>query len=310
MSDIRRPRHDGQKPRRLQLKAHTLVVPAPGAFQMHQAVLEDAAAQVLLELPHHELRQPAASLLRPLHEARPVLAHELVEERLVRPPTRVAVRARHAAQAGAGALTFAAPRDDDELPSTAAEPWQAACRLRGSMTSRGYTTQIGEGGGRSADGPPIRRDARTSCSTKGRAGGGVGGFGSIARRRPGGWPVSAAWSSRPGPTGCASTTAPPSRPSTDAGRGSRASPGSLAAPGPRCVRRRRQELLRPRLPAGVRETEEVEVSGLPALPSRRSHAANLPNRIRRVLSGCSFEPDAFEALVEVGTISASGRSKR
>ena len=53
-----------------QLKAHTLVVPAPGASQMDQALLEDAAAQVVLELPHHELRQTAALLLRPLHEAR------------------------------------------------------------------------------------------------------------------------------------------------------------------------------------------------------------------------------------------------
>ena len=84
---------------------------------MHQAVLEDPATQMLLELPHDEQRQPAALLLRSLQKARPVLAHELVEQRLFRPPTLVAVRTREPSYGCAGALTRLVPRyDDGSLP--------------------------------------------------------------------------------------------------------------------------------------------------------------------------------------------------
>ena len=71
-------------------RAHD-VVATPGAGEVHEPVLEQAAAQVGIELPHHELRQAAALLLGPLQEARPVLAHERVEPRLFWPSARVAV---------------------------------------------------------------------------------------------------------------------------------------------------------------------------------------------------------------------------
>ena len=98
---------------------------------MHQAVLEDAAAQVLLELPHHELRQTAALLLRALHEARPVLAHELVQQCLFRPPTLVAVRTRDPSYGMRGRAHASRTALRRRLPSTAAGPAQTACRLGG-----------------------------------------------------------------------------------------------------------------------------------------------------------------------------------
>ncbi len=55
------------------------VVPAPVARKVHQAMLEDAAPKVLLELPLHEPRQAAPLLVGLRDKARPVLAHELIE---------------------------------------------------------------------------------------------------------------------------------------------------------------------------------------------------------------------------------------
>lgn len=63
---------------------HQLGVPALAADQMQTAVLETPAAQVLLELLHHEARQSAV-LLRALEERRPVLRHRLVEHGALRP---------------------------------------------------------------------------------------------------------------------------------------------------------------------------------------------------------------------------------
>ena len=53
-------------------------------------MLEDAAAQVCLELFDHEVRQ-AAGLLGPLEEGRPVLLDQLVRQRLLGTARLVAV---------------------------------------------------------------------------------------------------------------------------------------------------------------------------------------------------------------------------
>lgn len=58
-------------------KCHPHLVPTLAAREPHHPVLEQAAAQVLLELPHHEPRQ-AARLLGPREKERPVLAHQRV----------------------------------------------------------------------------------------------------------------------------------------------------------------------------------------------------------------------------------------
>ena len=56
-------------------------------------MLEPPTREVLLELVHDELRQRAARLLGPLAKLGPVLRDELVERRLFRTATRVAVAA-------------------------------------------------------------------------------------------------------------------------------------------------------------------------------------------------------------------------
>ena len=73
-------------------KCHPHLVAALAAREPHHPVLEEAAAQVLLELPHHETRQ-AALLLGPLEKPWPVLAHQRVQQRLLRTSPRVPVRA-------------------------------------------------------------------------------------------------------------------------------------------------------------------------------------------------------------------------
>jgi len=57
-------------------------VPAPAAREPHDAVLEPTAAKVLVEVAHDEARQTSL-LLGALEEARPVLAHEGVEQRVL-----------------------------------------------------------------------------------------------------------------------------------------------------------------------------------------------------------------------------------
>ena len=133
------------------------------------------------------------------------------------------------------------------------------------MTSRGYTTQ-------SAKVADDRRTVRRSAVTPGRAarrraarGVGLGGLGSSC----GEGAVDGRRARRGVPARDLLDARPPRRrrralPLTR-GADREHRPGSLAAPGPRCVRRRRQELLRPRLPADVRETEEVCLKS-PACP--------------------------------------------
>jgi len=56
-------------------------------------MLEQPALEVRLELPHHELRQPAR-LFGALEERRPVRAHHAVQHRVFGTTARIAVRAR------------------------------------------------------------------------------------------------------------------------------------------------------------------------------------------------------------------------
>jgi hypothetical protein len=67
-------------------------VAAATAREVSEAVLENAATQVRLELVDDELRQ-AAGLLGSLAEARPVLGDDLVEQRLLWLTALVAVSA-------------------------------------------------------------------------------------------------------------------------------------------------------------------------------------------------------------------------
>ena len=60
---------------------------------MHKASLKQAATEVLLEVAHYELRQPALPLGL-LAEGRPVLAHHTVEKSLLGATPRVAVHPR------------------------------------------------------------------------------------------------------------------------------------------------------------------------------------------------------------------------
>jgi len=68
---------------------HELVA-AARARELHEAVLEEATAQVLVELTHDEGGE-AALFLGALEEARPVLADELVQQRLLGATALVAV---------------------------------------------------------------------------------------------------------------------------------------------------------------------------------------------------------------------------
>ena len=74
---------------------HDLGVAAASANEVQAAFLEDAALQVLLELLDDNLRQPAR-LLHPLAKQRPALGHRLVEHRLFRAPSCVAIPAANA----------------------------------------------------------------------------------------------------------------------------------------------------------------------------------------------------------------------
>jgi hypothetical protein len=67
------------------------LVAAAAAGELDTAVLEQAAAQVLLEVADHEARQ-AALLLGALDEPRPVLAHQRVQQRLLRASPHIPVR--------------------------------------------------------------------------------------------------------------------------------------------------------------------------------------------------------------------------
>ena len=69
------------------------LVTAATAHEAHDAVLELAAAQVLVEVAHDEARQ-AALLLGALEEPRPVLAHQHVQQRVFGTAARVAVGSR------------------------------------------------------------------------------------------------------------------------------------------------------------------------------------------------------------------------
>src|SRR5690606_11998218 len=70
-------------------------VAAAHACQLDQAMLEHAAAQILLEVADHEARQ-AALLLGALEERRPVLLHQPVEQRRLWLTARVPIRPRRA----------------------------------------------------------------------------------------------------------------------------------------------------------------------------------------------------------------------
>jgi hypothetical protein len=69
-----------------------LRVPAAPANEVKTALGKHTAPQVLLELPHHEPRQPSL-LLRSLSHRRPVLLHHAVEHPVLRLPADVAVPA-------------------------------------------------------------------------------------------------------------------------------------------------------------------------------------------------------------------------
>jgi hypothetical protein len=86
------PVHDVQNPRFLHEYATTNESPQP-ASKVSEAVLEDAAASVRLELLDDEVRQ-AAGLFGSLEEGRPVLLDEPVQQRLVGPASLVAVSTR------------------------------------------------------------------------------------------------------------------------------------------------------------------------------------------------------------------------
>ena len=98
MSAMRRPRHEGQKPRRLQLNATSRSKPQRAHPTRTQPCSRIPATQVLLDLAHHEARQPAG-LLGSLAERRPVRVDRAVEHRffaavalVVRPVCRVVER--------------------------------------------------------------------------------------------------------------------------------------------------------------------------------------------------------------------------
>ena len=81
---MRRARHDGQKPRRLQLKATSLSVAVVTATQAQEAVGQDAALPEGVELVLHKLRQVGAGCgLGLLEESRGVLLHQAVQRGLI-----------------------------------------------------------------------------------------------------------------------------------------------------------------------------------------------------------------------------------
>ncbi len=84
------PQATGAEPSLLAGERHDLGVAAATAHEVETTLLDDATLQELLELPHHELRQPAR-LLHPLAKRRPALGHRLVEHAVFRSPSRVAV---------------------------------------------------------------------------------------------------------------------------------------------------------------------------------------------------------------------------
>ena len=92
---------------------------------------EDTATQIGLHLALDEARQAPALRFGVLHKVRPVLAHELVEHRLFRPPTLVAVRTREPSYGMRGRAHASRTALRRRLPSTAAGPAQTACRLGG-----------------------------------------------------------------------------------------------------------------------------------------------------------------------------------
>ncbi|MEO6623375.1 MAG: hypothetical protein ABIN37_00865 [Burkholderiaceae bacterium] len=85
---MRRAPHEGQNPRRLQLKATSLscpfVVPAVGAMQAQEAMRQNSAFEVRVELVTDELRQASASgRLSLSEEALGVLLHPAVQRSLL-----------------------------------------------------------------------------------------------------------------------------------------------------------------------------------------------------------------------------------
>ncbi|MFT5358264.1 MAG: hypothetical protein ACI9KE_005502 [Polyangiales bacterium] len=93
MSDMRRPRHDGQNPRHLHEKPTTISWPHPRPRELDEAVLQNPASQIRIELFVDELRRAALGF-GALAKSRPVLAHQRLQERIFRSPRRVAIAAR------------------------------------------------------------------------------------------------------------------------------------------------------------------------------------------------------------------------
>jgi hypothetical protein len=71
-------------------KGNQLRVATAAAFQMKATFFEDPTIQELLKLGHHELRQPTA-FLHPLSKRWPMLGDRLVQNRLLRSTSLVAV---------------------------------------------------------------------------------------------------------------------------------------------------------------------------------------------------------------------------
>ena len=85
---MRRAPHDGQNPRRLQLKASSLSCP-----QAQEAVRQDVALQEGVELVTDELRQPGTGALFGLgEERRGMLLHQAVQRGLLGAATRAVDR--------------------------------------------------------------------------------------------------------------------------------------------------------------------------------------------------------------------------
>ena len=97
-------RHSTSDARRTETAALTRerddeIVAAHTALQVHQPTLEQTALEVLLELAHHELRQPAR-LLCALEERRPMRAHDAVKHSVLGTPPRIAVGASSGSKSG------------------------------------------------------------------------------------------------------------------------------------------------------------------------------------------------------------------
>src|SRR5690606_11975134 len=129
-------------------------VTATAARQVHEAVLEHAAAQILFEVAHDEARQPAMCL-GALQKQRPVLANEPIEQRRLRLAPGVAIRPRRARLHGRahGPRSLAAAR-------TCGRPQHASRRKRAHVISHTYAARSAEV---AADRQTVRRFPRSAA---------------------------------------------------------------------------------------------------------------------------------------------------